>query len=437
MSKELLRELLETYSKKTNQKLFPYLYSAMRDGFDEDKDWVYYSGPNWTDDEPLAAIETLLNGKWLCYGSKILEFEQEFAKKFNFKKAVMVNSGSSANLVMISAIKKRFDWKDDDEVILSAVGFPTTLAPLIQNKLKPVLVDISMDDLNFNLGEVKKNITPRSKAIFISPVLGNPPDMDRLQAIAEKNDLLLILDDCDSLGSKWKGRDLSDYCVASSFSFYPAHHISTGEGGMVASNDVKIVNLARSFSTWGRACVCTGTENLSKEGVCNERFKKWLPNYDRVVDHRYIFSNIGYNMKPLDCQGAIGLEQLKKIDDGHHKRRVNKVTIAKIFEDNIKGVRVPTEHENAETGWFAIPIICDSNELKVKLVDHLESNRIQTRNYFAGNILLHPAYQYLDDSNAYPQSNLVLDRVFFVGCHPSYDEVIFNYFEKVIKSFSL
>lgn len=435
MSRELIEELIKNYGEQSGKKLFPYLYSAVREEFDEEKDSVFYSGPNWDMDEPVAAIEAFLTGSWLCSGEKVIEFEEKFSEKFGFKKSVMVNSGSSANLVMISALKTRFEWNDGDEVITSAVGFPTTVAPLMQNDLVPVLADIAMSDLNFDLDDVEARITDKTKAIFISPVLANPPNMDRLVEISEKHNVMLVLDDCDSLGSKWKDKYLSDYCVASSCSFYPAHHITTGEGGMVSSNDTKLISIAKSFATWGRACFCVGKDNLSKDGACKNRYSKWLKNYDRVIDHRYIFANAGYNLKPLDLQGAMGIEQLKKFDACHEKRRVNKKRMEELFTTNIPGVKVPDELPDAETGWFAVPIICESYEQKMKLVDLLESNRIQTRNYFAGNLLLHPAYEHLGDFNEYPNSNKVLDQVFFVGCHPSYNDLIFNYVEKILKKF--
>ncbi len=229
-------------------KLFPFLYNMNIEAFRPGKDPVYYSGPFWDTEEIAAAFEALLTGKWITSGEYVHHFEKEFSTKFNQKHSVMVNSGSSANLVMISALKKYFGWTNGDEIILSTVGFPTTLSPLVQNSLKPVLVDITMDDLNFDLDAVEQSITPRTRGIFISPVLGNPPDMDRLLAIAQKHQISLILDDCDSLGSRWDGKLLSDYAVASSCSFYPAHHICTGEGGMVSSNVREIVDLARSFS---------------------------------------------------------------------------------------------------------------------------------------------------------------------------------------------
>lgn len=416
---------------------FPYLYNARRTEFNKGKDWVYYSGPVWDMEEPKAAIKSFLTGKWLVSGENVARFEKAFSKKYKFEKSVMVNSGSSANLVMIEAVKKYLNWSDNDEIIVSPVGFPTTIAPLVQTNLKPVFVDINLLDLNFNLDQVEEAITDKTKAIFISPVLGNPPDMDRLVHIAEKHNIKLILDGCDSLGTKWKEKELSEYCYVTSCSFYPAHHITTGEGGMVSSNEEELIALTRSFAWWGRDCYCVGSTNLSKTGACGNRFDKWLPEYEGVIDHKYFFSNMGYNLKPLDMQGALGIEQLKKIDFIHEKRRAHKNIIADSLQKHLgELVTVPAELDGAETSWFGVPIICTKNKLKTALVEYLEANKIQTRNYFAGNILQHPAYKHLDNASSYKNANQVLDYVFFVGCHPSYSTEMLDYIDEVIGNFA-
>jgi len=301
-------EILNFIEKLGNDhQILKFLYNMKNQEFDRTKDSVYYSGPYWDNDEIAALFETVLSGKWLTSGAKVDKFERNFSKKFGHTSSVMVNSGSSANLVMIAALKKYFSWNDDDEVIVSTVGFPTTIAPLIQNKLKPVFTDINMQDLNFNIHEVENKITNNTKAIFISPVLGNPPDMDKLVLISKKFGISLLLDNCDSLGSKWDKKELTEYVVSSTCSFYPAHHITTGEGGMISSNHEEIIELARSFAWWGRDCYCVGSANLLPNGTCKRRFDKWLQDIDVVIDHKYLFSNIGYNFKPLDLQGALGI----------------------------------------------------------------------------------------------------------------------------------
>ena len=419
----------------SEHEILHFLYNLNNKEFDKGNQTVYYSGPYWDNSEIIATIETLLSGRWLVSGEKVNKFERQFSKKFNHSTSVMVNSGSSANLVMIAALKKYFNWDDDDEIIVSPVGFPTTIAPLVQNNLTPVFVDIDMKDLNFDLDEVELKINKRTKGIFVSPVLGNSPDMDKISSIAKKHNIEIILDNCDSLGSKWNNQYLSEYAIASSCSFYPAHHITTGEGGMVSSNIDEIVDIARSFAWWGRDCYCVGPANLLPNGTCKNRFDKWLPEVNAVIDHKYLFSNIGYNLKPLDIQGAIGIEQLKKIDDIHNLRREYKNTITGYINSYIKNVRVVSEHQKAETSWFGIPIICDTPLLKERLVKFLEDNKIQTRSYFAGNILLHPAYKDLDDSSNYPIANSVLENVFFIGCSPTYSVEILAYIKGILKKF--
>jgi len=402
---------------------------------DKDPKKVYYSGPVFGEEETVAMIESILTSKWLSAGAAVNQFEHMLAKKYNQKYSIMLNSGSSANLVLINALKILFKWDNNSEIILSVVGFPTTLAPIIQNNLKPVFIDIEMDTLNFDISLIEKKINKNTKAIVISPVLGNPPNMDEITKIATEYNLHIILDNCDSLGSRWDDKYLSDYAIASSYSFYPAHHITTGEGGAITTNNQELIKIARSLINWGRACTCIGEENLGKDGSCGKRFSKWLDGYDKIVDHRYVFSNIGYNLKPLNLQGAIGIEQLKKVDDFFIKRRIAKFIIGRLFTDNIYGVRIPEENREAYISWFGTPVICDNNEIKTKLVQHLENNDIQTRNYFAGNILIHPGFKHLGNYNDYPIANEVLDRVFFVGASPQYDSNTFQHIKRVLKAF--
>jgi len=412
----------------------PYIYNANH--FEPGKTPIYYSGPYWDNREIEAAIDTFLNGKWITSGEKVFLFEKYFSNKFNCKHSFMVNSGSSANLVLMTALKKRFNWADDDEIIVSPVGFATTISVIHQNRLKPVFIDIEWDTLNFDLDQIEDKITPRTKAIFVSPVLGNPPDMDKLVAICEKHGLKLIGDNCDSLGSKWDGKYLNEYYVAFSNSFYPAHHISTGEGGMVCTNDEELKKLMVSIAWWGRDCYCVGSANLLACGTCGKRFDNWLENYDGIIDHKYVFSNMGYNLKPLDLQGAIGSVQLDKFDEIEENRNRSKGTIEHIFTSNITNIRTPNvASEKSEPCWFGTPFICEELGLKHKLVQYLEDNKIQTRNYFAGNILMHPGYSFLDDYKNYPEANKVLDKVFFIGAAPHYTEPVFEYIQDVIRKF--
>lgn len=411
----------------------PYIYNAKN--FVPGTTPIYYSGPYWDNLEIEAAINAFLNGKWITTGENVYKFERKFGKRFNSKYNLMVNSGSSANLVLIAALKQRFKWADDDEILVSPVGFATTISVIHQNRLKPVFVDIEWDTLNFDLDKLESKITHKTKAIFVSPVLGNPPDFDRLLEICKKYDIKLVGDNCDSLGSKWDGKYLNEYYIAFSNSFYPAHHISTGEGGMVCTDDEELKKIMMSIAWWGRDCYCVGSSNLLSCGTCGKRFDKWLDSYDGVIDHKYVFSHMGYNLKPLDLQGAIGSVQLDKLDEIEHNRKVSKHTLENIFTKNIPGIRVPSTLSKADTCWFGTPFICEEDGLKHRLVQYLEDNKIQTRNYFAGNILLHPGYSSLDDASKYPEANKVLDKVFFIGAAPHYTQPVFDYVEQIIKKF--
>ena len=414
---------------KNGYNLFPYI---------PNQDWkpgdqILYSGPYWDTQEVTAAITTLLSGKWLPAGENVNMFERRFSNFFDHKYSVMVNSGSSANLVMIAALKKYFDWKDGDEILVCACGFPTTINPIIQNGLKPVFVDIDMEDLNWNLDELESKITDRTVAAFSSPVLGNPYDFDKFLDIIDRHGLKYIADNCDSLGSKWRDEFLTEHAVASSCSFYPAHHICTIEGGMVSSNIEEVVQIARSYAWWGRGCYCVGAQNKLPNGVCGNRFDRWLEGYDKDVDHKYVFGVQGYNLKPADLQGSIGLVQLEKQTEIHCVRRMNKGALTQVF-NQIAGCRVVEEKSHAETSWFGVPIIYEGG--KHHLVKYLEKHGVQTRNYFAGNILMHPAYRSLDDPKNFPNASAVLDNVFFLGCSPVITVPMLDYIDDIIKEYN-
>lgn len=432
----LTHEQRHFYIHELAKELPPWAYNAGAD-FQPGVTPVYYSGPYFDHHEIEAALKTFLTGKWLVTGEEVAKFQWKFGRKFDVKWAHMVNSGSSANLVMIAALKKYYGWGEKTEIIVSPVGFPTTIAPIVQNGMKAVFADIELDTLNFDLNEVERKIRKNTRAIFVSPVLGNPPNMDELRRMADDAELILIGDNCDSLGTKWNHDWLTKYYTAWSTSFYPAHHITTGEGGMVCSDNEEIIKLARQFSWWGRDCICVGAANLKPCGTCGKRFDTWLaPEYSGVVDHKYVFAQMGYNLKPLDMQGAMGSAQLDKFDEIHLHRMQSYDTIRTLIETYVPEVVVIGNLDEAEVSWFGVPILCDTAETKARLQAHFEDNKIQTRNYFAGNILLHPGYRHLDDFKQYPNANQALDRVFFVGAAPHYTTEIFDWFEEVLKKWT-
>jgi CDP-6-deoxy-D-xylo-4-hexulose-3-dehydrase len=424
-------EMIHTLAKNIHPK-YVKKYDDYKEG-----DFIQYSGQLWDENEMRAALDSLLNGKWVTSGEKVAQFQNKFSKKFDVKYSHMVNSGSSANLVMLTALKHHFKWQNDDEIIVSPVGFPTTIAPIVQNGMKAVFIDIELDTLNFDVDLIESKITSKTRGIIVSPVLGNPPDMDKLKDICDRHNILLIGDNCDSLGTRWDGKLLTEYYYCWSTSFYPAHHISTGEGGMISSDDASYMNIVRSVSWWGRDCYCVGSNNLLECGTCGNRFDEWLANYNGTIDHKYVFTTMGYNLKPLDLQGAIGIEQLNKFDFIDEKRREYKDVVQKSIENHIKEVRVINSTPKSDPSWFGVPIYCESQEVKEKLVAHFEANKIQTRNYFSGNILIHPGYEHLDDYRKYPNSNLALSNVFFVGCSPLWNYKILNYIDKVCEDWRL
>ena len=396
-------------------------------------DQILYSGPYFDHNEIEAAMKVLLTNKWISNGEYTARFQSAFARKFNAKHTHFVNSGSSANLVMIASLKKIFHWKDGDEVIVSPTGFPTTISPIVQNGLKSIFSDIEFNTLNFDLDEVERKITEKTVAIFVSPVLGNPPNMDKLLDICKNHNIQLILDGCDSLGTKWKDKLLGEYAIAWSCSFYVAHHMTTLEGGMVCSNNIELIEEVRSFVNWGRNCRCVGAANALSCGTCGNRFDTWLGDEFGIIDHKYVFTNIGYNLKPLDIQAAIGLEQLKKFDEIERLRKENFKKFRDLLLKYILNINIAWSYEQSNVSWFGVPIICNTSEIKNKLVQYLENHKIQTRNYFAGNLLVHTGYKHLDDYRNYPNANKALSHVFFVGCPPHYTDVVFGYIEDVLK----
>ncbi len=398
---------------------------------------VYYSGPYMGKEELAAAIETLLFGKWSSAGEVCARFERTFSDVTRTKASFFCNSGSSANLLLIAAAKEYYGWKDNDLVLISTVGFPTTTSSVVQNRLTPRFVDIEMNSLNWNMEQVEKALRQEPiKAIFVSPVLGNPPDMDRLTRVCQETGTVLLLDNCDSILSSWNGHYLNEYAAISSCSLYVAHEITTLEGGMVSSDDPRLIDLARSYGTWGRACECVGTANLLPKGCCGKRFSCWLPAIpDTVIDHRYVFDRMGWNLKGIDMLAAIGIEQIKRLPFICQSRRDNQHVIQDLFTTHIKGVKGPAILDGASWVPFGTPIICESGFLKHSLVAHLEANGVQTRNAFAGNLLIHKGYQHLGDWRDYPEANKVLDRVFFVGCAPTISPENIAHIESTLKSF--
>jgi CDP-6-deoxy-D-xylo-4-hexulose-3-dehydrase len=408
------------------------------------KDWVQYAGPYFSADEYTAAISTLLE-EWLVLGQDAITFETHFPKLFNKEYGILTNSGSSSNLIMMSAMasKRLFNFKKGTKVITPIAGFPTTVNPIFQVGFEPVFVDIDLDTLNLNLDQVEEQAKKGAKIITFAHVLGNPPNMNRLMEIIKQYNLILLEDCCDALGSTYDGKPLGSFGELTSCSFYPAHHMTMGEGGFVACNTKMQEIVTRSFREWGRGCYCVGKKaGLLKNGSCGNRFSNWLPELpDEIFDHKYVYDEIGYNLKPIELQASIGLEQMKKLPEIHHRRKENHLRLVNIFSKYEEYFHIPKATDLSDPSWFAFALtIKDNSKFKRKdIVDHLESNKIQTRPYFAGNIMLQPAYDGLIDKNEvitkYPNARKITTDTFFLGTSPVITTEQLDYVNHIVDSF--
>lgn len=393
------------------------------------KDFVNYAGPLFDADESVAAVETLLKG-WLVMGNDCLKFEKKFPPYFDKKYGVLTNSGSSANLLMMSALKSKrgHNLPIGTKVLMPIAGFPTTLNPTLQVGFVPVFVDIEYETLNLDLDQVEKVLldNPDIKVITFAHVLGNPPNMNKLMELVEKYNLILLEDCCDALGTTYDGKPLGSFGEMASCSFYPAHHITMGEGGFVSCNDKTTEDILRSFREWGRGCYCVGPEaNKLKCGSCKSRFSNWIPALqDEIFDHKYVYDEIGYNIKPIELQGSMGLKQLEKIPEIEIRRRENYQALFSIFEKYEQFFFLPRARELSDPSWFAFALTIrkDAPFKRADIVDFLENAKIQTRPYFAGNIMLQPAYDHLMNQNEardkFPVATHVMTHTFFLGTSP-------------------
>lgn len=410
------------------------------------KDFVPYGGPYFDDEEFVAAIESLLGG-WLVMGDKCIKFERAFPKLFGKKNGVLTNSGSSSNLLMMAALTSKRTWKlpKGTKVLMPIAGFPTTLNPTLQVGFQPVFVDIELGTLNLDLNKVEEVLAkdPEIRVITFAHVLGNPPNMDRLMDLVKKYDLLLLEDCCDALGSTYDGKSLGSFGEMASCSFYPAHHMTMGEGGFVACNDAGLEDVLRSFREWGRGCYCVGPEaNKLKCGTCKKRFSNWVPAMpNEVFDHKFVYDEIGYNLKPIELQAAMGMEQIKKLPKIHELRRRNYKQLFAIYEKYEEFFHLPRATEKSDPSWFAFPLTIKPNApfTRADIVDYLEENKIQTRPYFAGNIMLQPAYTHLMDQNvardAFPNATYTLTKSFFHGASAVITPEQIKYIGECVDSF--
>jgi CDP-6-deoxy-D-xylo-4-hexulose-3-dehydrase len=427
-AESLKREILE--------KVREYHWAAHRSGpFQPFSSRVPYAGRVYGESELINAVDASLDF-WLTLGPWGDRFEQMLRQRLGVRDVALVNSGSSANLVAITALTSaqlEAPLRPGDEVITPAATFPTTMAPLLQNRLTPVLVDCELGSYNLNPELVAAAVGPKTRAIMAPHTLGNPCDLERLTAIAREHALYLVEDSCDALGSKFDGRPVGTFGDLATISFYPAHHITMGEGGAVISNKARYGRIVRSVRDWGRDCWCAPGES----NTCGKRFGWRLGALPEGYDHKYTYSHVGYNLKPTDIQAAIGVAQLERLDDFVSRRRANFDTLyagLRPFED---GLILPSWDPRAEPSWFGFPITVREGVSRRALVQWLEDANIETRDVFAGNILRQPAY--IDAPvrvyGELSMTNRVMRDTFFIGVYPGLTESMLEFVIERITAF--
>lgn len=378
---------------------------------------------------------------WLTAGRYSDRFEKELPKKFGTNFSSLTVSGSSANLLAFSALTSEYfeekRIKDGDEVITVAAGFPTTVAPIIHNRCIPVYLDVDLETCNIKTEKLKEALTKKTKAIFLAHTLGNPFDLDTVKKFCDENNLFLIEDCCDAFGSKFDGKNVGSFGNFASLSFYPAHHITTGEGGAVLYNDYKMKRIVESFRDWGRDCWCqTGMNN-----TCGKRYSWKLGDLPEGYDHKFVYSHVGYNMKMTDMQASLGCSQLEKVDSFIEKRKRNFSYLMKCFkEEKLDNYFIlPESHPKAEPSWYGF-LLTIKNSKKInrnEIVKFLNSKRILTRLLFAGNLTKQPGYmnkehRIIGDLN---NTDKIMSDSFWVGVWPGLEKVELNFIIKEIKEF--
>ena len=385
----------------------------------------------------VSLVDSSLDG-WLTAGRFTEDFQRKLGKFVGARKTLFVNSGSSANLIALSALTSpklgKRALKPGDEVLTVAMGFPTTVNPIIQNGLRPVVVDVQLETYDAFPDMLREAISSKTKAIMMAHTLGNPFDLDTVQELCEKHGLWLIEDSCDALGSTYKGKRTGSFGDTATVSFYPAHHITTGEGGAVFSKSPLVAKQVESFRDWGRDCYCeTGHDN-----TCQKRFGWQLGDLPVGYDHKYTYSHIGYNLKATDMQAALGVTQLAKLESFIEARRSNfKYLYEKL--KNVEGLILPRATEHSEPSWFGFPITLDPSHPvnREDLLRHLETLKIGTRLMFAGNLMKQPAYRNVDFRvvGNLQNTDIVMLRTFWVGVYPGLTNEMLDYVAHSISEF--
>lgn len=402
------------------------------------KSRVNYAGRVFDEKELVNAVEASLDF-WLTEGRFSEQFSEKIAEFLGVEHILLTNSGSSANLLAFSALtsEKLGDkrLKPGDEVISVAAGFPATVTPIIQYGLIPVFVDVQIPTYNIDIEMMRKAITPKTRCIFIAHTLGNPFNIDAVMQLANEHDLWVIEDNCDAFGSEYRGKKTGSYAHLSTISFYPAHHITTGEGGAICTNDPQLAQLVRAFRDWGRDCYCAGGEN----NTCGKRFSQLFGNLPFGFDHKYVYSEIGYNLKMTDIQAAIGAAQIDKLPLFCERRKENFKEWTRIFAKYSDYFILPEATEHSDPSWFAFIVTLKENApfKRDDLTGHLNAKLIETRNLFAGNMTKQPGFmgknwRIADHLN---NTDYIMNNTFFLGTYPGLTKEMFEYVEEVLTEF--
>lgn len=398
-----------------------------------------YAGRVFDEQELVNLVDSSLDF-WLTAGRYADKFEQKFASYLGRRYALLTNSGSSANLLAMSALTspKLKDRKlsPGDEVVTVACGFPTTVNPIYQNNLVPVFVDVDLATYNANVAQLEAAISSRTKAIVLAHTLGNPFDLHAVKKLCDTHGLFLIEDNCDALGSRYDGKLTGTFGDLSTFSFYPAHHITMGEGGCVSCDSPALKVVVESFRDWGRDCYCPG----GKANTCGKRFEWQLGSLPQGYDHKYIYSHIGYNLKLTDMQAAVGLAQLDKLGSFIDARKQN----WKMLRDGLTGLEeyyiLPEPTINSDPSWFAFVLTVrdDSKIKRIELANHLESKKIATRHVFGGNLIRQPAYQDKEMRVVGELTNTdkVMNDSIVLGVYPGLDQSRIEYMIETITNYT-